>query len=353
MNTTVWNIIIEPLEERYSVQWNEWFKACFEANHIKYLPIEGEQVHRNIQHGSFLDVIDTNRYKTKQQERMINLLSTYDDTERWVFFFHDLWHPALTLLAYIRDGMGWKNIKIVGCLHAGSYDEHDFLNKQGMTPWAKHIEEGWFAHLVDQIYVATGFHKELLIQTRNVDWWKIKRTGFPIYPVDLPYYDECFHKNIKKEKIVVFPHRLDDEKNPQLFDILRRAVRRTSWKFVRSKDVCKTKNEYYELLSRAKIAVSFSAQETWGIAMQEATFLGCIPIVPDRLSYPEMYAREFIYNSFDEAVNLVKFYMDNYDESLDLLKGTQDKLRGRGIAAIYNIIDHINNLYRPSQTEPV
>ena len=181
MKTLIFNVIIEPLKERYSVQWEKWFKECFEAHQVQYLPIEGEQRSQTIEHGSFLDVIDTNRWKTEQQKRIINLLSVFDDKEEWIFFFHDLWHPTLTMLGYIRDGMGWKNLKIVGCLHAGIYDEYDFLNKQGMTPWAKHIEKGWFAHLVDQMYVATKFHKELLIKERDIDCCKIKKTGFPFY----------------------------------------------------------------------------------------------------------------------------------------------------------------------------
>lgn len=340
MKTVIWNVLIEPLEERYSAQWARWFQECFAASKVAYHHITGVTSHNKIEHGAFLDVIETNRWKTKQQEKMIELCSSFDDSYRLIFFFHDLWHPALTLLAYIRDGMGWKNLKIVGCLHAGTYDEHDFLHKQGMTPWAKHIEEGWFAHIVDQIYVATDFHRELLTESRNVQPSKVIKTGFPIYPTDFPgYYDER-----AKEKIVVFPHRLNDEKNPQLFDALRKAVNRPSWKFVKSKEVCKTKAEYYALLGKAQIAVSFADQETWGIAMQEATFMGCIPIVPDRLSYPEMYNYMFVYNSFDEAVNLVQFYMDNYDQTLFTLEWQQEKLKRHGIAAIYNMLEQMNNL---------
>ncbi len=50
------------------------------------------------------------------------------------------------------------------------------------------------------------------------------------------------------------------------------------WVFVKSKEVCRTKEEYYLLLARAKIVVSTSVQETWGIAVQEAVLLGCIVI---------------------------------------------------------------------------
>ena len=340
MKTKIFNVLIEPLEERYSTQWARWFQEYFASSKIQWNPIIGKQETQVIQQGSFLDVIDTNRWKTKQQERIINLLNVYDDKEKWIFFFHDLWHPALTTLAYIRDGMGWKNLKICGCLHAGSYDEHDFLNKRGMTSWAYHIEKGWFRHIVDEIYVATDFHKNMLITKRSVPFDKIKKTGFPIYPGDFPGY---FNAKAK-EKIIVFPHRLDDEKNPQLFEAMRKAVRRRSWKFVRSKDVCKTKADYYALLAKAQIALSFADQETWGIAMQEATFMGCIPIVPDRLSYSEMYDRLFVYNSFDEAVNLVKCYMDYFCKIQPTLERQQEKFRRQGITAIYNILDHINRL---------
>jgi glycosyltransferase involved in cell wall biosynthesis len=45
---------------------------------------------------------------------------------------------------------------------------------------------------------------------------------------------------------------------------------------------------YLDLLLRSDIVVSTAAQETFGIAVVEALAAGCVPVLPARLSYPEI-----------------------------------------------------------------
>jgi glycosyltransferase involved in cell wall biosynthesis len=46
--------------------------------------------------------------------------------------------------------------------------------------------------------------------------------------------------------------------------------------------------EYRKLLGRADVGVSTALQESFGIAVLEACAAGCMPLLPDRLSYPEL-----------------------------------------------------------------
>ena len=108
-----------------------------------------------------------------------------------------------------------------------------------------------------------------------------------------------------KENLIVFPHRLDGEKHPEVFDELARNLKKElpGWWFVKTKDVCKTKEDYYSLLGRAKIAVSCATQETFGYAMLEAAANGCYPITPDALSYAEMpIYNGWRYKTYEEMV---------------------------------------------------
>ena len=46
--------------------------------------------------------------------------------------------------------------------------------------------------------------------------------------------------------------------------------------------------EYRDLLYQADIVVSAAQQEFFGIAVLEAMYCGCVPVLPQRLSYPEL-----------------------------------------------------------------
>lgn len=294
---------IEPLEERYSSQWLDWTcrkmgeqlgKGTLKTNWKFILPTEGQ--YDKIENGAFLDVIGTNVYKNKQMEEILHMFQMQQIKNGDIFWFHDLWFPGLEMLFYIRDALG-IHFKICGCLHAGTYDPYDYLTQKGMDRWGRHLERCWFQE-VDHIFVATNFHRDLLMK----DWSgpknpRIHVTGFPIYPDTFvpggrTRTPNVFPNDLSKLRIV-FPHRLNNEKNPHLFAMLQDLLAGESGyenvQFIRTKELCKTKKEYYETLQSCHIAVSFANQETWGIAMQEAVFCGCMPIVPNHLSYTEMY----------------------------------------------------------------
>jgi len=59
---------------------------------------------------------------------------------------------------------------------------------------------------------------------------------------------------------------------------------------------------YAALLGSADIAVSTATNEFFGLAMIEACYAGCYPLVPDRLAYPEIYPAEYRYAGHDSLV---------------------------------------------------
>lgn len=301
---------IEPFPQRYTEDWLHWYRAeaqgLANVSGLKEEFILGECVYKEIEHGSFLDVTGTMIYKSTQIARVVEWIKINLKTQDWantVFFFHDLWHPGVIDLMYVRDGMSLP-FKIVGMLHAGSYDQYDFLNKQGMTKWASGFERSVFNN-VDAIFVATEFHKEMLCYDRVLSPDLIQVTGFPIYPRPLA---EC-----PRDLDVVFPHRLDSEKQPHLFDDI--ACRMSGYVFEKTAILNMSKSEYFHRLNRYKVAVSFALQETWGIAMQECVFAGCIPLVPDRLSYSEMYPEIFKYQDLKDCIQKLDYLIRYREDS--------------------------------------
>jgi glycosyltransferase involved in cell wall biosynthesis len=282
---TVWLFPIEPLVERYSEQWYRWWPEKLRAAGANVRVVDGERLKGSIEFGEFLDPVDTHYYKATQLAAFFELVNSGAVRNRDTVLLLDAWSPAVTALAYLRDTCG-PRIRLVGCLHAGTWDPNDYLSQQGLGRWAGEVERGWFAAL-DTVLVATNYHRQLLTRA-GCALARVVVTGFPLYPE----FVTPERAAVAKEPIVVFPHRLAPEKAPEEFWVLQKLYEglygvSNDVQWVRTKDVCGSKDAYYDLLARAKVAVSTARQETWGIAMLEAALLGCHPVAPARLSYPE------------------------------------------------------------------
>lgn len=348
---------IEPIKERYSEQWYRWFPKEFDLRNIEYQTIDGARLTNKITEGSFLDVYDTHYWKSHQLATISRMFFDKLVKDGDWFLFGDLWFPGLEMLAYMRDATK-INFKVAGLLHAGSYDKYDRLCEWGTEPWAQHMETGWF-EIADLIFVATYFHKEMVSQRRKMDLNKIKVTGFPLF-------NDWHISKEPKKNLIVFPHRLDLEKQPELFHSLIVGLqarnkgysmvdldmvsktdlyesKETNWYFKRTA-LLKNKDLYYEYLNSAKVSVSFALQETWGIAMQESVVSGCLPIVPDRLSYKEVFPSTFRYDDLEEAMEMVKMFMTRGDEYQIELANNRERILKKGREAVYNMLEGMEQI---------
>jgi hypothetical protein len=137
------------------------------------------------------------------------------------------------------------------------------------------------------------------------------------------------YKNMPKRDLILFPHRIAPEKQVEIFRDL--AEHLPQYEFVVCQDQQLTKNEYHNLLGEAKIVFSANLQETLGISCYEGALVNAIPLVPDRLSYSEMYYEGFKYpsvwtESFEayqayrpELCGMIIGHMNNYEKQLPQL----------------------------------
>lgn len=321
-------VTLEPIEKRYTKQWYETWKPTFKKyfDVVKY--IDGKVISDKIEKGRFLDVNQTNMWKAVQVEKIAELFHKKKVHEHDIFLFADGWHFGITALRYMSQ-LNNIPIKIFAYWHAGTYDPADFISQAGLNNWAKHNEIGWFK-ACDGHFVATKFHKSLILKRLNKENVYFKTTKIHVvgFPMDWNnIIEKELGKNYKipeKENKIVFPHRMDKEKSPDVFDYISKQF--PEYKFIKTLEVTKNKKEYYTLLSKAKVSFSASIQETFGIGTVEAMMLGCLPLVPRRLAYTELYDGLFMYSTFLVARKKIKSFMEKPELYQKILKINQNKI---------------------------
>ena len=284
--------------------------------------------------GAFLNFGGTNVYKAKQIETMGRMFCNGSVQEGDHFIFADAWHPGIINLRYMSSLLNIP-ITIHALWHAGSYDPHDFLGRLiGDAGWVRDAERSFFG-AVDYNYFATDFHIDMFCNTFMDNWakeacikgGKITRAGWP-----MEYMASTLdpYKGMKKRDLILFPHRLAPEKQVDIFNDLKASM--PQYEFVVCQEQRLTKHEYHTLLGEAKMVFSANLQETLGISCYEGAIVDAMPIVPDRLSYVEMYNDIFKYpsewtESFDmymkhkeELCTLIDTHMQLYDLRLTTLK---------------------------------
>ncbi|MBE0583567.1 MAG: DUF3524 domain-containing protein [Desulfofustis sp.] len=121
--------------------------------------------------------------------------------------------------------------------------------------------------------------------------------------------------------LVIWNHRWEHDKNPEAFFSVLTALHREGIAFrcavlgQRFRDVppcfeqarrelgeccvqfgyLPERKRYLELLARGDIVVSTAHHEFFGLAVVEAVRAGCLPVLPQRLSYPELFADDYLY----------------------------------------------------------
>lgn len=153
-----------------------------------------------------------------------------------------------------------------------------------------------------------------------------------------------------KRDLILFPHRIAPEKQVEIFRDLKHHL--PQYEFVVCQDQYLTKNEYHNLLGEAKLVFSANLQETLGISCYEGAVVDAIPMVPDRLSYTEMYFDTFKYpsewtESFeayeahrpDVCAKIIQ-YMDNYAHMIPSIRKQKEQLHEHFFSAT-NLLNNI------------
>jgi len=358
---------LEAVETRYTGQWKIHLPETLRKLEHEVEVISGpSDIPSATTPGAFLNFGGTNIYKSAQVEKMGRLFCAGAVKPGDHFLFTDAWHPGIINLKYMSELLGVP-VKIHALWHAGSYDPQDFLGRLiGNANWVRHAEKSFF-YAADYNYFATNFHIEMFMrnllnngfETEN-PWFgedledaikgnypRIVRSGWPMEYMEtelLPF------KGTLKRDLILFPHRIAPEKQVDIFKDLARQL--PQYEFVVCQEQSLTKHQYHQLLAEAKIVFSANLQETLGISCYEGCVLDAIPMVPDRLSYKEMYFDLFKYASEmtedwehytthrQKLCYTIVQHMDNYATRLKLIQQQKESLNEKFFTAhgLYNNI---------------
>lgn len=355
---TVYLVDLEAVETRYTGQWKKHVPNLLRnRGHEVHIIAGPEDIPSATTPGAFLNFGGTNIYKASQVEQIGRLFCDGKIKSGDHFIFTDAWHPGIINLKYMSELLQIP-VTTHGLWHAGSYDPQDFLGRLiGDAPWVRNAEFSFF-YCFDHNYFATDFHIEMFCKNllddddvEKVKQWhpgRIVRTGWP-----MEYMDSTLtaYKNMPKRDLILFPHRIAPEKQVEIFRDLKEQL--PQYEFIVCQDQSLTKNEYHNLLGESKIVFSANLQETLGISCYEGALLNAIPMVPDRLSYCEMYSDTFKYPSewtedWDSYMisrpyicNAIIQHMRNYESRLPELQKQAQSLSENFFSAKH-LLENIN-----------
>ena len=341
---TIYIVDLEAVDTRYTKEWKEHLpRQLKRATNQQVISISGGDTPQATTPGAFLNFGGTNVYKANQMQQIGKMFCDGKVKNGDYFLYTDAWNPTVLQLKYMAELLKVK-IKIGGMWHAGSYDSQDFLGRLiGNKPWVRNTEQAMF-DTFDHNFFATQFHIDMFCKSfPSAEQYqgltpnrqnKVLRVGWPMEYMDSTL---SMYKNMNKKNIIVFPHRMAPEKQPAIFEDLKRAM--PQYEFVVCQEKKLTKNEYHNLLGEAKLMFSANLQETLGISWYEGAILNVLPMIPDRLSYSEMSMKEFLYPSDwtkdmesyqankSKIISKIEDYMENYKKYVPAVIKQSNRLK--------------------------
>jgi len=295
----IWYLPLEYNDMRPTSCFDREIRAYLEGCGSDFCVINFPELdNAGIKKGSFLDAPTTIQVKMQQLSVLAYRYGSGQITDDDLIFTQDIWFPGLTAIPYLNYFCKVRP-QLRGLLHAGTFTDTDFVRQ--LERWGAMFENCLF-DIVDKVFVASDFIRDDVLQKRLCSPDKIEATGWPN-----DYYGVDQYKSLREEKeeLVVFCARNVDEKQPWKFEKLADRLRFFGAEFINTQAQNLSREQYYMVLNRAKVIVSFALQENFGHAIMEAVHAGCIPIVPDRCAYPEFYPDEYRFRDFDECVEKV------------------------------------------------
>jgi glycosyltransferase involved in cell wall biosynthesis len=182
--------------------------------------------------------------------------------------------------------------------HATSLNHKDYFED---VRYSKYPVESGHAKLFDTVFVGSNYHESKL------NWRNTLVTRLPYPPL------KTF--NEKKELLLVSASRPTPQKVD--LDLECSITERLNFPIVREEH--DSWEDYYRFLSKSRVLIITSFEDTFGYQIVDAVMNNCIPLAPTRCSYPEILPRIYLYEDEDELLRRLD-YIINSDQEVKVPK---------------------------------
>lgn len=276
-------------------------------------------------------------YKTTQFEEIFEELTMSKIEDGDIFLFADAWSPTALSLKYHLSLEG-MDVKMVGIWREGIYDVNSKIRTGLLRKpkrWAQTYERALYNCYDYNLYVSEEQQDRFIGRYRYKKDETNLAMGFPYESVldDVKEYDLT-----KKEDIIVLAHDAYDQEHRDIWYALEHYL--DEFTFVDAEELRLHRHEYYDILSKSKAIMAINLAETDPTSIWEGMVFDCVPIIPDRLVYAELFNDRYFYDSHFTSPPMLNFvrgrdYMHetirkvihDYNEIISYVRVDADKMQ--------------------------
>lgn len=217
-------------------------------------------------------------FETAQINQYLSLNMQADD----ILLLNDISYPGLfaNILLHKRP----KHCFAI--CHATSKNKFDYFAD---VRDVKYPLEKAISKLFTKVFVASEYHKT-----------KLGWDNLSVIPLPMPPFEFAFDDFIMRNIPIVSVARDTRQKRDKA---LEKSIEAQGFTIVRPKPI--DWEDYYWTLRKSKILLITSREETYGYQVVDAIVNGCIPIAPNKFSYPELLPSNYLYNTRMELIFLL------------------------------------------------
>ncbi|HJL91991.1 MAG: DUF3524 domain-containing protein [Acidimicrobiales bacterium] len=220
--------------------------------------------------------------------------------------------------------------------------------------------------IADQIWLNSNFHKESLIEALPEFLSNVPDLSHShlleqaidkmhVVPVGVELSEIVSSDSVENPPLVLWNHRWEYDKNPEAFitSLIKLKEEGVRFNFAvtgenspEGSEAIKSqfgklsefivssgylpRSEYISLLSKTDVVVSSAMHEFFGISIVEALSAGAIPVLPKRLSYPEIVPEEwhdFVFYSNEKMTDRLREVLNDIDNWKKNVAGLGEAMR--------------------------